>query len=57
MPLLGSGFEVSFAQDMPSVVVLSFLLLPVDRDVELSAPSPAHVCLHITLLLAIMIMD
>ena len=36
------GFEVSYAQAMPSVEH-SLLLLPVDQDVELLVPSlPAH---------------
>jgi hypothetical protein len=34
------GFGVSYAQAIPSVAH-SFLLMPVDQDVELSALSPA----------------
>jgi hypothetical protein len=37
--IMGSGFEVSYAQAMPSMT--HSLLLAVDLDVELSAPSPA----------------
>ena len=37
---MGTAFEVSYAQAMPSVAH-SLLLLPVDQDVELSAPFPA----------------
>jgi hypothetical protein len=36
---VGAGFEVSDTQAGPSVAH-SLLLLPVDQDVELSAPSP-----------------
>jgi hypothetical protein len=36
---VGAGFEVSYAQAMPSVA--HSLLLPADQDVEISAPSPA----------------
>lgn len=32
-------------------------LLPVDQDVKLSAPSPAHVCLYCPMLPSMMIMD
>ena len=35
----GAGFEVSYAQAMPSVA--NSFLLPVEQEVELSAPSPA----------------
>ena len=41
---LGVGIEVLYAQTTPSVAH-SPLLLPVDQDVELSAPSPA--CHHV----------
>jgi hypothetical protein len=33
------------------------LLLPVDQDVELSAPSPAPVCLHAAMLFTMIIRD
>ena len=36
---VGVGFEIYHAQTMPSEAHLS--LLPIDQDVELSAPSPA----------------
>ena len=44
------GFEVSYAQAMPSVAH-SLLLLSVDQDVKLSAPSLAlclSECFHIS---------
>jgi hypothetical protein len=43
--IVGVDFEVSYVQATPSVVSL----LPTDQDVELSAPSPVHVCLHTTM--------
>ena len=48
----GAGFEGSYAQVKPTVFP-SLLLLPVDQDVQLSAPYPAP-CL---LAAAMIIMD
>ena len=49
-------FEVSFAQVMLGVA-LSSLLLPVDQDEELSAPSPAPMSVYKLPCTTIMIMD
>lgn len=50
----GMGFEVSEAQDRPS----DLLSLPATcQGVELSAISPARVCLHATMLPPIIIID
>lgn len=35
-----AGFEVSYAQAIPSVDT-DYFLLPADQEIELSAPSPA----------------
>ena len=55
---VGVGFEVSYAQAMPSVTH-SLLLLSADQDVELSAPSPAPfaACHHAAMLPTMMIID
>ena len=42
----GVGLEVFYAPAMPRS---HFFPWPMDQDVELSAPSPAHVCLHTTM--------
>ena len=41
----------------PGHCLLSHFLLPLDSDVELLAPSPVNVCLHATMLSAIMIRE
>ena len=49
----GAGFEVSEAQARPSIILF---LLPVDQDVELSAPSLAPclpACHHASLVMII----
>lgn len=50
---LGVDFEVSEAQPMPRG---SFFLMPVNPDLEFSAPFQHSVCLYLTMLLAMMIM-
>ena len=52
---VGMDFKVSYAQTPPSVGH-SLLFLPVDQDVELSAP-PAQCLLASALLAAMMITD
>jgi hypothetical protein len=50
----GWGFRVSNARARPSGFLF---LLPVDKDVELLATLQHHVCLHATVLPAMMIID
>ena len=50
------GQALRFKMPKPGPVSLSSLL-PAVPDVELSAPSPAHVCLHATMLPTVMTMD
>lgn len=50
----GAGFELSDAQARPSV---RHFLLPLDRDAELLATSPAHVCPHAAMLPVMMTIE
>jgi hypothetical protein len=49
------SFEVSYAQAMPNGAD-SPLLLPADKDVELSTPSPAPCLPDVAILLTVLIM-
>jgi hypothetical protein len=53
---MGVGFEVSEAQARPSISVFP---MPADSDpdVELSATLQSHVCLHATMLPAMLTID
>ena len=52
----GMGLKVSYVQATP-IVEVSLFLLPSDPDVELSATLQHHVCLHATMLPAMMTMN
>ena len=50
------GIEMAYAQAMPSVIHNLFLL-PVDKDVELSAPLQHYISWYASILPTLMIID